>query len=124
MLDGSTQRSRHRGAVTLATILLTILASGVLVLLSPVAVLGWKRHRVRSFCASVVPGDSLDQVERRGFDQGLIQFLGLTALQVGPNDTSPPFIVASKSFLFAHLNCVVTGDAQRTVVSATYDELW
>jgi|GEM_PF-6431006 len=123
MLERSPHCSRHRGAVTFATIVLSLLASGVLVLLAPIAVLGWKRHRVRSFCASVAPGASLDQVESRAFEEGLIQFLGVEALPVG-SEKVEPFIVAKASFLFAHLDCVVRGDDQRKVISAEYNELW
>jgi hypothetical protein len=114
---------KRRGATTLVTVLLTLVAMGLFVLISPFAALAWKRHRVQGFCESVVPGESLDQVERRAFDQGLIEFLGVRALPDGPNEVDTSVMVR-EDFLLAHLICMVEGDSQGKVTGTRYNELW
>lgn len=80
--------------------------------------LAYERHRIDSFCESVVKGEPIADVSRRAQDKGF----SVSDAQALDSGFSGELMVRT-NFLLAHLLCMVKHDGKQ-VESAHRSELW
>lgn len=85
---------------------------------APFVSLAYERHRIDSFCGSVVKGEPIGEVSRRARDKGFSVF---DAQALGAGSSSE--VMVRTDFLLAHLLCTVKHDG-KLVESARRSELW
>ena len=107
---------KRMGVGSIVAITMLLLLGGCC--FSPWAYLAYQRHRIDSFCGSVVKGEPIEEVSRRAQAQGLGAF---EAQELEPG--FGPRMIVSTNFLLARLLCSVKHDG-RQVESVRRSELW